>query len=359
MLLKIVRLCPTENNQFFPPPLLQLKKKLLLKTAMCSSLLKFFPALFLKKMSRFYSGNKLIVFKIILFSICLMIISTNSFALKITDTKGRHIIFEKPFSRIISLYGAHTENLYYLGLENSIIGVSINDTFPAKVEKKTSFSYHDGPEKFIAFMPDLILIRPMIDNGYPKLFERLEKAGIIVVSLQPSTIQQMYKYWLKLGMLTGKEIEAQKMVIDFKQKVQNIKIKTSLIHNKKKVYFEAIHSRMKTFTRTAMPIFALETAGGVNIAKDAKASRNTNIAIYGKEQIIAKADDIDVFLAQQGVMNSINIDQIKNEPGFNIIKAIKNNQIYLIDESIVSRPVPRLYKGIVTIGTILYPKIFK
>ena len=293
---------------------------------------------------------------IILFII--FIISLKCYALTLTDKKGRQIIFEKPFTRIISLYGAHTENLYQLGLEDVIVGVSINDTFPAQVDKKPKFSYHDDSEKFLAFMPDLVVIRPMIDNGYPKLMACLEKAGITVVSLQPSGIKEMYDYWLKLGMLTGKDGEARKMIQDFKKKIDRIKAKTSRIQPKKRVYFQAIHTRMKTFTQGAMPIFALETAGGINVAADAKASRNTNIAIYGKEQILAKASQIDVFLAQKGVMNAVSVEQIKKEPGFSIIKAVKNNQIYLIDENIISRPVPRLYKGIVSIGMILYPDIF-
>lgn len=207
-------------------------------------------------------------------------------------------------------------------------------------------------------MPDLVLIRPMIDNGYPKLMHRLEKSGITVVSLQPSDIKEMYEYWLTLGQLTGKEQQAKKMIQTFKLKTNQIKTKIHGIQPKKRVYFQAIHTRMKTFTPTAMPIFALETAGGINIASDAKASRNTNIAIYGKEQILSKASQIDVFLAQNGVMNAVSIEQIKTEPGFNIIKAIKNNNIYLIDENIVSRPVPRLYKGIITIAALLYPDIF-
>ncbi|MCP4670211.1 MAG: ABC transporter substrate-binding protein [Desulfobacula sp.] len=298
-------------------------------------------------------GKKIVV--LILFIISSQ---TCASALEVRDKKERQIVFAKPFTRIISLYGAHTENLYYLGLEDNIIGVSINDTFPEKVDKKPKFSYHDGPEKFLFFKPDLVLIRPMIDNGYPKLIERLEKSGITIVSLQPSGIKEMYDYWLKLGLLTGREKQSQNMVHDFQQKVEKIKGITSRIPNKKTVYFEAIHTRMKTFTQTAMPIFALETAGGINIAGDAISSRNTNIANYGKEQILAKAENIDVFLAQQGVMNAVNIAIIKKEPGFNVIKAIKNNQVYLIDESIVSRPVFRLYKGIVAIGTILYPDIF-
>jgi len=293
---------------------------------------------------------------IILFII--FVFSFNCSAVTLKDKKGRLIVFEKPFTRIISLYGAHTENLYHLGLEDVIVGVSINDTFPSQVDKKPKFSYHDDSEKFLAFMPDLVLIRPMIDNGYPKLMNRLEKSGITVVSLQPSGINELYDYWLKLGLLTEKNQQAKQMIQNFKQKTDWIRTKTSRIQVRKRVYFQAIHTRMKTFTQDAMAIFALETAGGINVASDAKASRNTNIAIYGKEQILAKALQIDVFLAQKGVMNAVSIKQIKNEPGFNIIKAIKNNQIYLIDENIVSRPVPRLYKGIVSIGMLLYPDIF-
>ncbi len=224
--------------------------------------------------------------------------------------------------------------------------------------KKPKFSYHDDPEKFLAFMPDLVLVRPMIDNGYPNLISRLEKSGITVVSLQPSGIKDMYDYLLKLGMLTGRDQQAKKMIQDFKEKTDHIKTLTKEIQVKKSVYFQAIHTRMKTFTQGAMPIFALEIAGGINVAWDAKASRNTNIAIYGKEQILAKASQIDVFLAQKGIMNAVSIELIKKEPGFGVIKAIKNDQIYLIDENIVSRPVPRLYEGIVSIGTLLYPDIF-
>jgi iron complex transport system substrate-binding protein len=32
-------------------------------------------------------------------------------------------------------------------------------------------------------------------------------------------------------------------------------------NNRKRVYFEAVHSKMKTFSPGAMPIFALQTAG--------------------------------------------------------------------------------------------------
>ncbi|MDD9302148.1 MAG: ABC transporter substrate-binding protein [Desulfobacter sp.] len=277
---------------------------------------------------------------------------------QVADQKGRILTFSTPFKRIISLYGAHTENLFYLGAETQLVGVSINDTYPEQVRTKQDFSYHDDPEKFLSVQPDLILIRPMIENGYPKLIHQLRSYGITVISLQPSSVEQMYDYWLALGKLTGKNKAAQALVLKFKENISNIQERTQKISPKKRVYFQSIHTRMKTFTPEAMPIFALETAGGINVATDARASRNTNVAIYGKEQILAKANQIDVFLAQKGIMNPVEKKNIMNEPGFHIIKAIKKNQVFLIDESIVSRPVPRLYQGILAIGNLLYPEIF-
>ncbi|MCA1784421.1 MAG: ABC transporter substrate-binding protein, partial [Desulfobacteraceae bacterium] len=110
----------------------------------------------------------------------------------IMDDKGRKIHVKQPFTRIISLYGAHTENLFHLGLESEIIGVSVNDRFPPRVKDKKTFSFHDDAEKFVAARPDLVLIRPMIDNGYPNFVRQLERYGITVVSLQPADVTGMF-----------------------------------------------------------------------------------------------------------------------------------------------------------------------
>jgi len=276
----------------------------------------------------------------------------------IMDANNRTIVVEKPFKRIISLYGAHTENLSFLGLEKEIIGVSRGDSHGIKLSSKPWFSFNDDPEKFLAAKPDLVLVRPMIELGYPGLVERLEQFNITVISLQPSTVEEMYDYWMALGTLTGKEERSAEMVRDFKKQVETYRALTRNKEPKKRVYFEAIHSKMKTFTQGSMAIFALEAAGGINVAKDAPSSRGTNIGNYGKERILSHAHKIDVFLAQQGAMNQTSLAIIRNEPGFNVIKAVKTNQVFLIDETIVSRPGFRLLQGIKTIGEILYPELF-
>jgi len=276
----------------------------------------------------------------------------------IVDQAGRTLTVDKPFDRIISLYGAHTENLFNLGLDDEIIGVSRHETYPPQALQKPVFSYRDDPEKFLAVHPDLVIIRPMIDRGYPQIVSMLEKNGITVISLQPGTVEDMYAYWNILGILSGKQQQALRMISQFKAAVSDFKSLTDTKAARKRVYFEAIHDKMKTFAPDSMAVFALETAGGINVATDAEPVRNTNIAYYGKEHILSRGWEIDVYLAQSGAMNKPSINLIMNEPGFNTIKAVADRQIYIIDEQIVSRPTMRLLNGIYHIGKILYPEDF-
>ena len=274
------------------------------------------------------------------------------------DQAGRRIPVRKPFERIISLYGAHTENLFALGLEDEIVGVTPHEVYPPQALEKPAFSYHNDAEKFLAARPDLVLIRPMIDRGYPRLVKQLEYSGITVVSLQPTTVDELFTYWQALGLLTGRPRQAEHMIRDFQKAVAAFESLAATIATQKQVYFEAIHSKMKTFSPDSMAIFALETAGGINVAADADPVRRTNIAYYGKERILSKADRIDVYLAQTGHMNQPTIEMIRAEPGFDSIEAVRRNRICFIDEMIVSRPTMRLLDGIYAIGNCLYPEIF-
>ncbi len=275
----------------------------------------------------------------------------------IVDQAGRRIVVKKPFTRVLSLYAAHTENLFALGLGDALVGVSTHEDFPPQATRKPVFSYHDDAEKFLAAAPDLVLVRPMIDRGYPELMRRLEHSGITVVSLQPGTVVGMKTYWRILGLLGGRRAAAEKMITAFERAVTAFKAISKGVTSKR-VYFEAIHRKMKTFTPASMAIFVLETAGGVNVADDARAVHGTNIAAYGKERILAHAQEIDVYLSQKGPMNRVSIETITREPGFAVIRAVKQGQVYIVEESIVSRPTTRLLLGINRIGGILYPRRF-
>lgn len=274
----------------------------------------------------------------------------------IVDQKGRTVVVDKPYTRIISLYGAHTENLFALGADDALIGVGTHETYPREAKKKPAFSYRDGPEKFLAARPDLILIRPMIDRGYQQLFRQLEAQGIVVLSLQPGTVAEMMDYFRILGEVTGKEQAAARMVDVFTRSLACIQARFKDIPEKKRVYLESIHSRMKTFSPDSMAVFVLESVGGIHVGADGLPSRGTNIANYGKERILSHANDIDVYIAQVGKMNPVTVRMIQDEPGFDTIGAVKEGRVYLIEEEIVSRPSLRLLDGMVEMGRMIHPR---
>lgn len=298
------------------------------------------------------------------FFICAVIGATDkgprfAFSYELVDQDGIIHTFEKPFQRIISLYPAHTENLAELGAQDALIGIFSGDKYPESILDKPRFSYHDSIEKFISAQPDCILIRPMIRRSAQDLIEKLQKYGITVISLQPTTVDELYDYWNHLGVISGKTTNASTMTQSFRTRLEVLARQVSAIplNARPVVYFEAIHSRMKTFSPRSIAAFCLEAAGGVNVAVDAVPRKNSNIAAYSKERILSHANDIDVFLAQSGRMNSVTLREIINEPGFGAIKAIKNNRVYLIEEHLVSRPTTRLIDGITYINRLLYSNL--
>ncbi len=287
--------------------------------------------------------------------ISLSLLGTGAFAAEITDASGRVIHFDRPFTRIISLYSAHTDNFLAMGGVEALIGASKTENGAALPR----FSYHDGTERFLAARPDLVVIRPMIERGYGKLMASLEARGITVISLQPTTIDEMMDYWVTLGLLSGHEEEAQAMVAEFEAETERIRQITDGLSHKRTVFFEAMHGKLRTFSHGSMGAWALTLAGGVNVAEDATPSKGSNIAIYGKERLLARGGTIDVYLVQEGRMNRVTREEIEKEPGFSLIRAVREGEIHFVDESLVSRPTPDLLDGVRCIGGILYPTLFK
>lgn len=286
---------------------------------------------------------------------CLVLLLLNaSFAASIVDSEQRTHTFSQPFQRIISLYPAHTTNLMELGLDKEIIACGQGDS---QLPGRPMVRFQDDPERLLALKPDLVLIRPMISRGYPNLVRILEQNKVRVVSLQPTEMDELFNYWQDLGTLTGREEQARTMIATFNQRLGAMTASLNAIpkEKRKRVYFEAMHEQMKTFAPTSMAMFVLESAGGVNVAMDADRMRETNIAAYGKERILAKAGQIDLYLAQSGRMNPVTVEDIVNEPGFGVIKAIRERQVFLVAEDMVSRPTMGLIDGIAFVKSLLYP----
>ncbi|MDW5299307.1 MAG: ABC transporter substrate-binding protein [Sedimentibacter sp.] len=280
-------------------------------------------------------------------------------AIQFTDDDGREIAIDEPCSRIISLYSAHTENLFELGAGNLIIGVHDTSIYPPETQKIPIYDYTDDPEKIIAADPDLVLIRPFITRKVPDFVEAIENAGITVVSLYPEKFEDFDDYIEKLSLLTGTEEVAKEKLALFHENIDDVSSKTKSVIEKQRIFFEATEANLRTITEESMAAHAIAFAGGINIAEKAEAvEEGSSIATFGVEKILSLADDIDVYVSQRGAMNAGgNLHSIFIRPGFDTIKAIKDKRVYILNEKIISSPTFRFYKGVRELSRYLYPDV--
>jgi iron complex transport system substrate-binding protein len=281
------------------------------------------------------------------------------FAISFIDDDGVQINLDKPCERIIALYTAHVENIYYLGAGDQLLGGYTSAIYPPEALEKANYTYKGDAETIIAANPDCVLIRPFIAKKAPQLIEQLKMAGIPVVSLYPDTFEGFEVYIEKLGMLLGKEDTAKSMLSEFYKNLDEIHEITSTIEDKQTVFFESTDKNVRTVSPDSMPARAIEIAGGINLASDVKPmTEGSSIASFGIERVITNALNIDVYISQVGAMNAGgNIITVSQRPGFDTIKAIKDGRFYNLSEKLISSPTFRYYKGVKEIARYLYPDV--
>lgn len=255
--------------------------------------------------------------------------------------------------RVISLYAAHTEVLLRLGARDNLVGVSAQETYQGPEtegwKRPPSFSVHDDVEKYLAARPDLVLLRPQHLASGSRLVETLKNSGIKVHSIQVLKAGDLYQYWRDLAKLVKREDEAERMIADFDQRISVYHQASQARADSAKpgVFVEAIHGRVKTFVPDSLPIWLVELAGGRNVAADAKpAAPGLMVADYGPERLLSRADEVDIFISQQGPMNPGSLKQLKKREIYRALKAFAKGQVHKIDESILSRPTPSLLEGL-------------
>ncbi len=286
-------------------------------------------------------------------------LDTREYVIDFTDDSGRRVKMEAPADRIISLYSAHTENLFALELDAQIIGVGTSESYPIEFLDKPVFDYKSDPEKVIAANPDLVLIRPFIERKQPDFVDALRQSGISVVSFYPQSQDDFDNYIMNLGRVTGREKMAERKLKKFHEDMENLRALTKDIEPKINVFFESSDVEIKTVTTDSVAARAIEIAGGINIASDAEAiTKGSTIAVYGPERVLEKADKIDAYVTQRGVMGAGgNLHTISIRPGFDTIKAVKEAKVLEINQKIISSPTFRQVKGTYELARFFYPDI--
>ncbi len=280
----------------------------------------------------------------------------------VVDFRGKEIILKEPARRIVSLYTAHTESLYFLGAQGSLMAVSTSCDFPPEVALKKVADYRSDPEKLISLQPDTVLVRDYVVTNYPHFVEALERVGIPVIDLNPQRLADLDDYFATLGTITGLSEQAEQLSKSFHREIARIVAKVGNLppERKRKVFFESVAKGYKTITPGTLVDELITLAGGINVASSARpVSPDSRIAAFGIERLLGMADQIDVYIAQRGVMNRVNRKSILERPELRSLRAVQEGRVYVIEEAIVSRPGPRLSWGLEELARMLYPEAFE
>ncbi|MBC1937294.1 ABC transporter substrate-binding protein [Listeria grandensis] len=258
-----------------------------------------------------------------------------------TDATGAKMELSVKPKKIVSLIPSNTEILYRLGLGDKVIGVTSSDDYPSAVKKLPVVATTEiNVEKIISMKPDLVLGHASMMSYNKDAYDQIKKANIpVFVVSDAQTFDAAYKTFTQIGDLTGTRKEADELVASM-QAANKVEERARKV--KAKVWLE-ISPDLYTAGQDTFINEMLTNIQAKNIVTE------KGYPQYSEEQVIKAAPDVIITIYPNAKQEIAKRSAWKNIP------AVKNNRIYDIDPSIVSRPGPRLIEGQEALFKAIYP----
>ena len=239
---------------------------------------------------------------------------------------------EKKYDRIVVLDPAVVEMVYLLGGEDKLVGIAKlerSKIWPEeKTEKVESVGTFINPslEKIIALKPDLVIESFHSSDAIDK---SLSSNNIEIIKIQANSIEDIFKNFQKVAKILGKEKEAEKIIAEKRQKIEEIK---KIDTTEKKGLFILAPTPMRVFGKGTLPNNIMEMLNIKNIAAGMEEMSPT----LTPEYIIKENPDIILTF----VKNPQEI--VKVNPQIKDISAIKNNKFVVLETGQILRGSPRM-----------------
>lgn len=278
-----------------------------------------------------------------------------AFPVIITDDAGNEVTIEEQPQSIVSLLPSSTETLFALGLDGEIVGVSDYDNYPAEVAEKEKVGAMDlNLEAILALQPDIAFLQEYHAENAADAITQLQEVGVAVVIVETgSTFEAVYDSIKMMGTATGKVKEAEQMVTDMQEKVNELKEKAETVTETKKVWVE-IAPQPDIFTAGSGTYIneMLEMIGAENVAGDLEGWPKVS-----EEEAVHL--NPDVILTTYSFYEADAVEQVLAREGWQEVQAVKNSDVYDVDSDMVTRAGPRLVDGMEEIAKAVYPDVFQ
>jgi iron complex transport system substrate-binding protein len=276
-----------------------------------------------------------------------------NFPITLTDGIGQEVTIEKEPTTIISVLPSNTEIAYALGLGDKIVGVSDYDNYPAEVlEKEKVGSMEIDVEKVLSLQPDLLLLSPS-HNQYTDVLSKLNDAGINTLIVgDSSSFEDVYASIRLIANATGTSDKAEGIIADMQERLDVLKEKAKAVTEPKTVWVEV--SPAPDIYTTGKGTFIHEMLEAIN-AVNAAGEQEGWVKFTEEEAVHLNPD---IIFTTYGYYVDNPAQGVLSRAGWAEVPAVKNEQVFDVDNDTVTRPGPRLIDGVETLAKNIYPEIF-
>jgi iron complex transport system substrate-binding protein len=152
--------------------------------------------------------------------------------IRVTDFRGKDLVFARPASRIVCLIESALSGLYMLGAEGRVVGISRNvytesvNRYYASLDERVRSEKLPAPgnwdfinlESVVSLRPDLVILW----SEQTEAIESIEQRGIPVYGVFLQRLEDVYREITDLGLLTGRADRAADLIRHTKQSVGGV-----------------------------------------------------------------------------------------------------------------------------------------
>jgi iron complex transport system substrate-binding protein len=257
-----------------------------------------------------------------------------AFPVTIVTASGKVTISKKP-RRIVSLSPTATESLFAIGAGSQVIAVDDQSDYPKSAPRTTLSGFTPNVEAIAAYRPDLV-VAAYDPKGLSTALRKLKIP--VIIHGAASTFQGAYQQIRQLGLVTGQEAQATRVIGRMKASIARIVKASRQRARGLSVYHELspdfYSASSKSFVGKVYAALGLE-----NIADEAD-SAGTGYPQLSAEYIVSASPDLIVLA--DSVCCGQKASTVAARPGWDRISAVRTGSIVRIHDSIASRWGPRL-----------------